>query len=121
MFEWKIEHLPEENILLVKSKGQMDMPSANAMVKAIVDAAGEYQCFVHLIDHREMNFALSLSDYYDRPAINEKLGMSRRFKTAVVFSQLTQDTKFMETVFRNRGYILQHFTDMEEAKAWLKG
>ena len=120
MFEWKIEHSAEENILFVTTKGQMDVPSANAMVKAVADAAVEYQCFVHLIDHREMTFLFNLSDYYDRPSINEKLGVSRRFRTAMVFSQLTENTKFMETVFRNRGYVLQHFTDMDEARAWLK-
>lgn len=120
MFEWKIEHVTEENILLVKSKGQMDVPSANAMVKAIADAAGEHQCFVHLIDHRDMTFAFNLSDFYDRPTINEKLGVSRRFKTAMVFSKLTENTKFMETVFRNRGYNLRHFQNIDEAKSWLK-
>ena len=120
MFEWKIEHLVEENILSVKTKGQMDVPSANAMVKAIADAAIEHQCYVHLIDHREMDFTFSLTDYYDRPSINEKLGVSRKFKTAMVFAKLTADTKFMETVFRNRGYNLLHFTDIEKAKEWLK-
>ena len=120
MFEWKIEHIVEENMLLVKNKGQMDVPSANAMVKAVADAAAEYQCFNHIIDHRETIFLFSLSDYYDRPTINEKLGVSRKFKTAMVFPKLTEDTKFMETVFRNRGYNLHHFTDIEEAKEWLK-
>jgi len=120
MFEWTIEHLSGENILLLKSRGQMDVPSANAMVKDIAEAAVEYQCFSHLIDHRETTFAFSLSDYYDRPSVNEKLGISRRFRTAMVFSQLTKDTKFMETVFINRGYKLRHFSDIDEAKAWLR-
>lgn len=120
MFEWKIEHRAEENILWVKSKGQMDVPSANDMVKAVADAAVEYQCFNHIIDHRETTFLFSLSDYYDRPTINEKLGVSRKFKTAMVFPKLTEDTKFMETVFRNRGYNLRHFTDIEKAKEWVK-
>ena len=120
MFDWTIEHLPQENMLLVKTEGKMDVPSANAMVKAVAEAADEHQCFVHLIDHREMTFAFGLMDYYDRPHINEKLGVLRSFKTAMVFRQLTKDTRFMETVFQNRGYNLRHFTDIEEAKAWLK-
>jgi hypothetical protein len=120
MFDWTIEHLPQENMLLVKTEGKMDVPSANAMVKAVADAAVETQCFVHLIDHRKMIFAIGPMDYYDRPHINEKLGVSRRFKTAMVFRQLTRDTRFMEAVFQNRGYNLRHFTDIEEAKAWLK-
>ena len=120
MFEWNIEYLSDENILYVKSKGTIDTPSANNMVKAIVDAAIEYKCLTHLVDHRETTFAFKLMDYYNRPAINEKLGVSRRFKTAMVFKQLTQDTRFMETVFSNRGYFLRHFTDIEKAKNWLK-
>ena len=120
MFEWNINYLSEENILLIKSKGEMDVPSANAMVKDIAEAAVERQCFIHLIDHREITFAFSLLDFYDRPSINEKLGVLRKFRTAMVFSQLTEDTKFMETVFRNRGYNLHHFSDIDEARGWLK-
>jgi hypothetical protein len=120
MFDWTIEHLPQENMLLVKTMGQMDVPSANAMVKAVADAATKTQCYVHLIDHRETTFAFSLMDFFDRPRINEKLGVSRRFKTAMVFKELTTDTRFMETVFQNRSYNLRHFTDIDEAKAWLK-
>ena len=119
MFEWTLEYLPSENILSLKSKGLMDVPSANAMVKAIADRAVEVQCFKHLIDHRETRFDFRLTDFYNRPTINERLGVSRRFKTAMVFAQLTKDTKFMETVFNNRGYNLRHFTDIEEAKQWL--
>jgi len=120
MFEWKIKHQSKEDILLITSKGQMDVPSANAMVKAIAEAAVQYQCQTHIVDHRETIFLFNVSDYYDRPIINETLGISRKFKTAMLFSQLTDDTKFMETVFRNRGYNLRHFTNMDEAKAWLK-
>ena len=120
MFEWMIEHLPNEGILFLKSKGQMDVTSANAMVKAIADAAVTHQCCLHLIDHRETTFLFSLLDFYARPTINEKLGISRTFRTAMVFTELTENTKFMETVFINRGYNLRHFTDIEKAKDWLK-
>jgi len=119
MFEWILEYLPEENILLLKSKGIMDVPSANSMVKAVADGAVEHQCFKHLIDHRETRFDFRLTDYYKRPAINEQLGISRKFKIAMVFAQITKDTKFMETVFNNRGYNLRHFTNIEEARQWL--
>ena len=98
----------------------MDVPSANAMVKALAEAAEKYQCMKHLIDHRETTFVFKITDYYERPAVNEKLGISRLFKTAMVFSQSTDETVFMENVFRNRGYNMRHFTDMDEAKSWLK-
>ena len=97
----------------------MDSSSANVMVKALADAAVEYKCLTHLVDHRETTFALGFLDYFNRPAINQKLGVSRSFKTAMVFTRLTEDTMFMETIFRNRGYNLRHFTDIDEARVWL--
>lgn len=97
----------------------MDVVSANAMVKAVADAAVAYQCFRHLVDHRDTTFLFSMSDFYERPSINEKLGVTRKFRTAMVFIELTKDTKFMETVFINRGYTLRHFTDIDKAKNWL--
>jgi hypothetical protein len=120
VFEWKIEYLSGEEILFLKSKGQMDVPSANAMVKDLADAARQHQCNRHLIDHRETTITFSLPEYFERPIINEELGISRLFKTAMIFSQLNEDTVFMENVFRNRGFNLCHFTDVEEAKRWLK-
>jgi len=119
MFEWTIEYLADENILYLKSRGIMDNSSANVMVRALADTAVEYECLTHLVDHRETTLALGFLDYFNRPAINQKLGVSRSFKTAMVFAQLTENTIFMETVFRNRGYNLRHFTDIDEARVWL--
>ena len=80
MFEWTIEYLADENILYLKSRGIMDNSSANGMVKALADTAVEYNCLTHLVDHRETIFALDTLDYFNRPAINQKLGVSRSFK-----------------------------------------
>jgi len=120
MFEWQIEYQPVENHLFLKSKGTMDVPSANAMVKELADAAETHQCVKHLIDHRETTFAFSFMDYYERPVVNAQLGISRLFITAMVFSKITEDTKFMETVFRNRGFSMYHFDDIDQARDWLK-
>ena len=120
MFEWKIEYFNGEGILFLKSKGEMDVLSANRMVKDLAEAARHYQCNHHLIDHRDTVMTFSLPEYFERPIINEGLGISRLFKTAMVFSQLNEDTVFMENVFRNRGYNMRHFADMDEAKSWLK-
>src|SRR5215207_2023553 len=114
MFEWTIEYLANNNILYLKSRGIMDNPSANGMVKALADAAIEHECLTHLVDHRETTLTLGTLEYFNRPAINQKLGVSRSFKTAMVFTELTENTRSMETVFRNRGYNLHHFTDMDE-------
>ena len=98
----------------------MDVSSANVMVKALAEAAEKYECLHHLIDHRETTFAFEMMDFYERPTVNAKLGISRLFRTAMVFSQLTAETAFMENVFRNRNYNLRHFDNMDEAIRWLQ-
>ncbi|HEY2981969.1 MAG TPA: hypothetical protein VGJ22_12360 [Anaerolineales bacterium] len=118
--EMKIEHWPEKNILYLRTRGVMDKAAANALVKDLVQAAADTQCIRHLIDHRAVTFAFSLIDYYERPAINEAIGISLEWKTAMVFAESTSDTRFMETVFRNRGYNFREFTDIDQALEWLQ-
>jgi hypothetical protein len=119
--EWTIEHQPDKGILYLKSGGVMDMESANIMVADLVQAAALHGCTRHLVDHRATTFAFSLLDYYQRPAINEKIGVSVKWKTAMVFAECTPETHFMETVFQNRGYNFREFSDFDKAIEWLVG
>ena len=117
--EWKVEYLAAENILYVKTKGILTSESANEMVKEIVSAVSRFQCKRQIIDHRGTTFALTVSEYYQRPRINQEIGISRTWKIAMVFKELNQDTHFMETVFMNRGFTFRVFQDIDEAKAWI--
>lgn len=117
--EWKIDYRPEQGVLYLKSAGALDVESANALVRDLVAAAAAHGCTRHLVDHRATTFLFSLINYYQRPAINEKLGISKDWKTAMVFAQSTDDTRFMETVFQNRGYNFRQFSDLDEALEWL--
>jgi hypothetical protein len=117
--EWKIEYLPDEKILYVKTNGLLTARSANLMVKEIVEAANCHQCDKQVVDHRETFFAFSLLEYYERPEINAKIGISYNWKIAMVFRELSQDTYFMETVFKNRGYNFRQFDDIEKAYMWV--
>jgi len=42
------------------------------------------------------------------------------FQDSQNFPKLTKDTMFMENVFRNRGYNMRHFDDIDKALSWLK-
>ena len=117
--EWTIEYLEEESILSVKTKGILTAASANEMIKAIVLAMAHYQCTAQIVDHRETNSTLTVSEYYRRPEINEQLGISRTWKIAMLFKELNADTAFMENVFRNRGFNFRVFADPRQAKTWV--
>ena len=117
--EWSIEYIAVENTLYNKTRGVLTAESANAMVKEIVQVANSHQCNKQIVDHRETSFALNLLEYYERPAVNQQIGISYSWKIAMIFKELNEQTYFMETVFRNRGYDFREFADIEEAKMWL--
>ena len=119
--EWSIEYLEGEELIYVRTKGVLTAEAANVMVKEIADAAILHCCNNQIVDHRETKFALNVLEYYERPEINSKLGMSHSWKIAMVFCKLTTDTHFMETIFRNRGYNFRQFNDIEKARNWVLG
>ena len=119
--EWKIEYILDEHLIYIKTKGVLMAESANLMVKEIVEAAAYHQCDRQIVDHRETSIALSLLEYYERPVVNSKIGISPKWKIAMVFKELNKDTLFMETVFRNRGYNFHQFDDIDRAREWVLG
>jgi hypothetical protein len=118
--EWKIDYIADQDILYIKTQGVLTSESANAMVSEIVKAADLHKCNKQIVDHRETTFALKLLEYYERPLVNKEIGISYSWKIAMVFKELSKDTGFMETVFRNRGFDFRQFLSVEDAKAWLE-
>lgn len=119
VMEWQIEYYSSEDYLYIRTKGVLTAESANAMVMEIVEAAARHRCDRQIVDHRNTTFALSLFEYYERPDVNKQIGISQRWKIAMVFSEMGENTHFMETVFRNRGYNFRQFDDIGKAKEWL--
>ncbi|HCB01795.1 MAG TPA: hypothetical protein DEP19_05380 [Anaerolineae bacterium] len=119
--EWKIEYLADEKLLYIKTKGVLTKEEANSMLRDVVQAMGKYACQKQLVDHRDTVFELTILEYYERPDINKEIGMPYTWKIAMVFKELTENTRFMETVFRNRGYNFRQFDDIDEARAWVLG
>lgn len=119
--EWQIEYILDERIIYVKTNGSVTAETANLMVKEIVEAAACHQCDRQIVDHRDSIFAFSLFEFYERPEVNMRIGISRKWKIAMVFRELNENTLFMETVFRNRGYDFHQFDDIEKARTWVLG
>ncbi|MBK8783202.1 MAG: hypothetical protein IPO22_15670 [Anaerolineales bacterium] len=117
--EWNIKYSLDEHLIYVKTKGILTVESANLMVEDIVKAAACHQCDNQIVDHRETTFALQLFEYYERPEVNSKIGISPRWNIAMIFKELTSNTLFMETVFRNRGYNFCQFDDIGKARKWV--
>lgn len=117
--EWTIEYWEEIKTLYIKTCGLLTANDANKMVADAVAAMSKHQCARQIVDHRETEFGLAVAEYYQRPSINEQIGISHKWKIAMVFKTLDENTQFMETVFRNRGFNFKQFSSLEEAKNWV--
>ncbi len=117
--EWTFEYWEEIKTLYIKTRGRLTANDANKMVADAVAAMSEHQCARQIVDHRATEFDLAIAEYYQRPSINEQIGISRKWKIAMVFKTLNENTQFMETVFKNRGYIFRQFSSLEEARDWV--
>ena len=73
-------------------------------------------------DCRSATLKLTTLEIYSLPdrVADRMAGMSiHKHRHAIVYSSNSDDYRFLQTMFRNRGYTAAVFTDMESATHWL--
>ena len=110
---------PEENLVIVQTKGPIDKHSMPAMLKATVDFLRQHQCNLVIGDHRASELKMDVFETFGSPQalFHERADWNTR--AALVYSSITENHKFMETVFLNAGRSVALFTDLNAARAWL--
>ncbi|NUM49296.1 MAG: hypothetical protein HUU38_31735 [Anaerolineales bacterium] len=121
MLAWQFSLDETQSILIVKTEGTLDIEAATQMRNegaAMIRQTGVLRC---LLDHRALKGdTLSTLDIYGLPQRYKELGISHRFKMAVVVPErFRRNMLFFETVCRNNGYQVSVFFDCGEALAWL--
>lgn len=115
----RIEYLEDQDIVQVTTKGVYELGSELETVKATVDKLKEHNCNKCLFDHRKTEVIVRTMEAYDRPQVYRTLGLDGTESLAHVFSEVTDDLKFYETVCTNRGWRVQTFDDYGAAINWL--
>lgn len=108
-------------ICTVHVTGQYRRPGDSDELKRFaVDFSKEHGCRLFLIDLTQAEVLSGTIDTYNaanpQGAIAESL---RKFRTAFVRRELTEDDCLYENVARNRGFQLRAFDSIEKAKEWL--
>lgn len=120
---WKIEYMQQEGVVCVKIAGVFDDVGQNQMMisDGLAEAA-KYGATKFLLDNRDLTLKIEITDFYYLPDAYEKLGVSRRYKVAIVLSAVSikdENWKFYETRAANLGYRHRLFTDPDAALDWL--
>jgi hypothetical protein len=119
--QWEFKFHPEENYLEVRIKGKVSSENLNKMSQEAFLKMRERQCSSWLLDYTEVEeFQIDFTDVYDKPKDVSRLGIVQNLKTGILIDKKdTEQFKFGENVFRNRGFNTKVFSDRKSAIEFL--
>ena len=118
---YSVTYDPETDCIYVSIEGELNLPLFNRMAAEVARCMNEHDCRRILNDLRQAIPAESAIDIYSMPKRAVEAGVAHTVKRALLVSDTASDFRFLETVFINRGNIVQLFTSIEDAKRWLFG
>jgi hypothetical protein len=117
---YKITYDPGCACIKAWNSGAFDNGVAREIVAEVIRAVSTSDCKRVLIDLRESELALSMTELYSASRIASAAGVPESIKRAVVVAEKDSVAyDFFETVLRNIGKGVRVFTDPDEANRWL--
>lgn len=119
---WNCEYLKHDKVIFIKFTGKVTLKILEDSFKACLDMSSKSGVNRYLVDHTELQPSLSAVEVYEIPKIYDQLYLEKSSRIAVIASKnpnLRENTKFFETVSRNRGYMVRLFDDRQSSLKWL--
>ncbi|MCB9134351.1 MAG: hypothetical protein H6636_02925 [Anaerolineales bacterium] len=109
-----------QKMIIIQTWGTFKLEDANRMRNEGAALIRQHGLLQGLLDHSQLEaYTLQTMEIYELPKRYQELGISHRFKLAVVVPEmLRRDMAFYETVCRNNGYLVSVFFEQGEALAW---
>jgi hypothetical protein len=122
IMKWEFHYHEEPNYLEVIVSGTLSHDELNKMAVERWSELRKYHCRKILFDFTQITSMLDTIDIYHRPEQSEKVGVLRQnYAAAVVPVIYIHEFRFMETVYKNRGFDLNIFDEKEAAINYLAG
>lgn len=125
---YEIVYNSELHFLGVTIQGKYAFAEGKELIVEVAEAIKKNDCFLLLIDVRNIELGFSIFEFYETPRILHDVMSAanipiHRIKRAVLIKKgmLTSvfDSKFMENVNINSGLKMKLFHDTDEAQKWL--
>ena len=118
-----VEYCSELGVVEINHVGRVTGETFRSTTIEAFGLAKAHSTNLFLVDSSEGEGGGSLIDLYRLPDLYQELGLARGSKGAVVLpvadAKAEEDTRFYETVCRNRGWNVKAFTDRQAAIDWL--
>ena len=119
--KWEINFNENEDIIVVKANGVMDVESEKNLRNEVRESMEKNRCKLLLLDLNEVEIGLSTFEIYDLPRKRMEQGPLLNTKMAILYPESqSRDFDFYETVSRNAGYDVMLFSEYDAAIKWLK-
>ncbi len=115
----EFRYLEDRDILLLRTLGTYELGAEVKTLEIMATELRKHSCNRCIIDHRNTNVIAKTMESYERSAVYEDLWDDRTIRTAIVFRELNEDYRFLETVCRNRGWDIRIFDDYDTGIDWL--
>jgi hypothetical protein len=113
-------HMPEEQILVVKTSGVIPSSSWPAIIRQVTDEGTARSCIRYLIDHLDARFRIRFADLWSIPRNAGRFELPPGARIALLLPpHHTVQKQFIEAFNSNRGFSLRVFDDRARAVAWL--
>ena len=119
--EWTISFLPDQQMVVIQTRGVADETSSVEMAKSISKTMAQHKVMRCLIDHSAISSVSGNTvEIYYHPKRLIEIGVPATVKIAeVVLPAHKEHFDFLETVCRNRGFDFCTFEDRGSAIQWL--
>lgn len=110
----------ERDLILGLVEGDVDPDLVRAMSAELAESVKSSGCRKVLNDLRSAHITDSAFNIYSLPRIVKEQGVPIKCKRALVVSEETWHSRFLETVSVNIGRQIRIFKDMDRAVEWLQ-
>ena len=118
--QWMISHVPENNIILITSTGEISVKQFKQILHEALVLGQHHNSDLYLVDHRNVHTSIGVLDVLDLIKHMDEMDFPKRSRIAKVITKDDSDIcRFLETVSLNRGFQLRIFDYIEAAKTWL--
>lgn len=122
MMVWRIQYLSDQNVVLVKTQGDIPYEELPKQFSDAVRLAQKNNTNCYLFDDTELHINVSTLDIYDIPKMILATEISRSSRIAIAISpeeNRIEDYQFLETVCVNQGLNVKFFSEIDKAYNWL--
>ena len=120
----QIKVFPHQSLMVLTADGQLDIAASKATLKAVAESSSHSEHAEVLLDLRETNCSLSISDIYELAEYmaSPQTGLQTREKIAVLVDGGIEfdHAKFLALCAVNRGVSIRAFDEYGAAGNWLK-